>query len=80
MTTGEYGDASCKDERLWAAAELWRATGEAAYNDFFLKYYAEFLTSLDTPPAVERDRLAPDLMVLLAKALAGVGLSLAGVP
>jgi len=51
VTTGEYGDASCKDERLWAAAELWRTTGETAYNDFFLKNYAEFLPSLDSPPA-----------------------------
>ncbi|HEY1210044.1 MAG TPA: glycoside hydrolase family 9 protein [Terracidiphilus sp.] len=50
VSTGEYGDASCKDERLWAAAELWRTTGEAAYHDFFLKNYAEFLPSLDSPP------------------------------
>jgi endoglucanase len=51
VTTGEYGDASCKDERLWAAAELWRTTGESAYNEFFQKNYAEFLPSLDSPPA-----------------------------
>ena len=51
VTTGEYGDANCKDERLWAAAELWRTTGEAAYNDFFLKNYADFLPNLDSPPA-----------------------------
>jgi endoglucanase len=51
VSTGEYGDSSCKDERLWAAAELWRTTGEAQYNDFFLKNYAEFLPSLDSPPA-----------------------------
>ncbi len=51
VMTGEYGDASCKDERLWAAAELWRTTGEAAYNDFFLKQYAQFLPNLDSPPA-----------------------------
>jgi endoglucanase len=51
VSTGEYGDASCKDERLWAAAELWRTTGEAAYHDFFLKNFAEFLPSLDSPPA-----------------------------
>jgi endoglucanase len=47
---GEYADANCKDERQWAAAELWRTTGEAAYHDFFLKNYAEFLPSLDSPP------------------------------
>jgi len=51
VSTGEYGDSSCKDERLWAAAELWRTTGEAAYNDFFLKNYSEFLPDLDSPPA-----------------------------
>jgi endoglucanase len=51
VTTGEYGDKNCQDERLWAAAELWRTTGEAQYNDFFLKNYAEFLPSLDSPPA-----------------------------
>jgi len=51
VTTGEYGDASCKDERLWAAAELWRTTGEAAYHNFFLINYAEFLHNLDSPPA-----------------------------
>jgi endoglucanase len=59
VTTGEYGDASCEDERLWAAAELWRTTGEAAYNDFFLKNYAEFLPSLDSPPAENWATVAP---------------------
>ena len=59
VTTGEYGDASCKDERLWAAAELWRTTGEAAYNNFFLKNYAEFLPSLDSPPAENWASVAP---------------------
>ena len=51
VTTGEYSDASCKDERLWAAAELWRTTGEAAYHNFFLINFAEFLPNLDSPPA-----------------------------
>src|SRR5262249_20077293 len=41
ISTGEYGDNDCRDERLWAAAELWRTTGEAVYNDFFLKNYAD---------------------------------------
>ncbi len=36
--------------------------------------------ALDQPPAVERQRLSADLMVLLAKAMAVVGLNLAGVP
>jgi endoglucanase len=51
VSTGEYGDKNCRDERLWAAAELWRTTGEAQYHDFFLKNYAEFLPGLDSPPA-----------------------------
>ena len=31
--TGEYGDDCHDDERFWAAAELFRATGEARYRD-----------------------------------------------
>jgi len=31
ITTGEYGDKSDKDERYWAAAQLYRATGESKY-------------------------------------------------
>jgi endoglucanase len=50
ISTGEYGSKSCADERLWAAAELARTTGEAQYNDFFLKNYANYLGSLDSPP------------------------------
>ncbi|HXH05883.1 MAG TPA: glycoside hydrolase family 9 protein [Vicinamibacterales bacterium] len=34
VSTGEYGDSDCGDERLWAAAELWRTTGEARYRDW----------------------------------------------
>jgi endoglucanase len=51
ISTGEYGDDNCSDERLWAAAELWRTTGEAGYGDFFLKNYKAFLSQLDTAPA-----------------------------
>ena len=34
--TGEYGDANDTDERLWAAAELFEATGESGVHDAFL--------------------------------------------
>jgi endoglucanase len=34
VSTGEYGDADCSDERLWAAAELFRATGGSEYNAY----------------------------------------------
>ena len=54
-----YGDGNCKDERLWAAAELNRTTGEAAYSDFFLNNYAEFLATLDSPPAEDWNQMAP---------------------
>ena len=50
IQSGEYGSDSCLDERLWAAAELARTTGEAQYSGFFLKNYAGFLPSLDSPP------------------------------
>ncbi|HEY2944114.1 MAG TPA: glycoside hydrolase family 9 protein, partial [Vicinamibacteria bacterium] len=40
VQTGEYGDASCADERLWAAAELFRTTGGAEYNGYFAANHA----------------------------------------
>jgi endoglucanase len=41
VSTGEYGDRDCSDERLWAAAELHRTTGDEPYLTFFLAHYAE---------------------------------------
>jgi endoglucanase len=35
IRTGEYGDTDCRDEMLWAAAELWRTTGEEQYRKAF---------------------------------------------
>ena len=49
VNTGEYGDSSCRDERLWAAAELWRTTGDAVYGDYFVEQYPDFRSSSDTP-------------------------------
>jgi endoglucanase len=59
VSTGEYGDSNCKDERLWAAAELWRTTGQSAYNDFFLHEYSAYLFTLDSPPAENWAQVAP---------------------
>jgi len=42
VATGAYGDRNCADEHLWAAAELWRTTGEKQYEDYFLAHYGEF--------------------------------------
>ena len=35
VSAGDYADVSVLDNRLWAAAELYRTTGEAAYRDAF---------------------------------------------
>lgn len=37
ISTGEYGDKADSDERYWAAAELYRTTGNAVYHDAFRK-------------------------------------------
>jgi endoglucanase len=59
ITTGEYGDSNCSDERLWASAELWRTTGDAAYHQFFLNNYAAYLPGLDSPAAEDWSMMAP---------------------
>jgi endoglucanase len=58
VATGEYGDAQCSDERLWAAAELWRTTGEPAYNRYFLQNYETYLPSLRSSPPENWAQLA----------------------
>ena len=68
ISTGEYGDAACGDERLWAAAELWRTTGEARYNRYFVDHYANYLPALGALDAETWKDLAP--MGLWAYALA----------
>jgi endoglucanase len=40
VVTGEYGDRDTTDERLWAAAELFRTTGAPQYNASFVSSYA----------------------------------------
>jgi hypothetical protein len=35
---GEYADPSAQDNILWAAAELYRSTGEATYHDAYLAH------------------------------------------
>ena len=37
--TGAYDDTNDKDERLWASAELFSATGNAKYNTYFSSNY-----------------------------------------
>jgi endoglucanase len=38
--TGEYGDGDDSDERLWAAAELYLASGDTSAHAYFLANYA----------------------------------------
>ena len=46
VATGEYADRECSDDRLWAAAELWRTTKDAKYSAYFSAHYAPFLDHL----------------------------------
>lgn len=39
VVTGEYGDSSGNDEISWAAAELFRTTGDVKYSDYFVKHF-----------------------------------------
>jgi endoglucanase len=46
VATGEYGDADCGDERLWAAAELWRTTGGEPYQRYVAAHVSEYRKTL----------------------------------
>lgn len=39
ITTGDYGDLSDRDERYWAAAQLYRATGNSKYETALSEMY-----------------------------------------
>ena len=52
ISTGGYGDGDARDERLWAAAELFRTTGDTQYQDAFLalaKAWKDTLTDGEAP-------------------------------
>src|SRR5208283_5073937 len=42
ISTGMYDDANCADERLWAAAELSRTTGDSLFEDYFQAHYTSY--------------------------------------
>jgi endoglucanase len=71
VETGVYGDHSCADERLWAAAELWRTTAEIAFDRYFLEHQAAQRAAItpNNPPAWPN--VAP--LALWAYALAAKG-------
>ena len=49
--TGEYGDGNCTDERLWAAAELLRTTGETEFERAARSLTTSFAVGPDSPQA-----------------------------
>ncbi len=60
VETGAYGDRSCADERLWAAAELWRTTATTAFDRYFLEHQAAQRAAItpDEPAGVAERRAA----------------------
>ncbi len=69
VVTGEYGDNDCADERLWAAAELWRTTGDTRYQQFFVENYSPYLSKFESQPAENWAQMAT--MGLWTYALSG---------
>ncbi|MCH8567115.1 MAG: glycoside hydrolase family 9 protein [Balneolales bacterium] len=54
VSGGQYGDSSDLDERLWAAAELYKLTSKEVYLDFFIQNY-DMLSLDNIPPISWRD-------------------------
>lgn len=59
VATGEYGDRDCSDERLWAAAELWRTTQQENYQQYFLSNYTTQLPMINAVGPPSWPRVAP---------------------
>ncbi|MBV9405166.1 MAG: glycoside hydrolase family 9 protein [Acidobacteriaceae bacterium] len=59
ITTGAYGDRDCEDERLWAAAELLRTTGQPIYSHCFLTHYHQFLHTVRPDEPASWPMVAP---------------------
>ena len=69
VSTGAYGDRSCSDEILWAAAELWRTTRDDPYQRYFLANYAVAFPRIGPSGAPSWPNVAP--MALWAYVLGG---------
>lgn len=52
VSTGEYDDEDCSDERLWAAAEIWRSTGNEDAHAWFRAHARKAIRQVDAtnPP------------------------------
>jgi endoglucanase len=49
VLTGEYGDRDCSDERLWAAAELWRTDGDKDAHAYFVEHAQQAVRDVGPP-------------------------------
>jgi endoglucanase len=59
VTTGEYGNGDCSDERLWAASELWRTTSDRRYESYFLQNLDSHLATLGAASPEGWGQMAP---------------------
>ena len=59
ILTGGYGDNDCRDELLWAAAELWRTTRKSTYEGYFLAHFTEQLQTIRAVGPPSWPRVAP---------------------
>lgn len=66
IATGGYGDNDARDERLWAAAELFRTTGDAKYQDVFLKLAKEWKDTLTDGEAPGWPQVRPMALMTFA--------------
>jgi endoglucanase len=53
IRTAEYGDNDCRDEVLWATAELWRTTGDETYQQAFMALQPLSGIIIDVPSATQ---------------------------
>jgi endoglucanase len=59
VSTGEYADADCGDERLWASAELWRSTKEKVYEQYFVTHYGDYRETIRPIKPQDWEYVAP---------------------
>ena len=59
VSTGDYGDGNCADEHLWASAELWRSTGDAEFEKYFVEHYGAFRKSIKPNGPPDWGNVAP---------------------
>jgi endoglucanase len=55
IRTAEFGDTDCRDELLWATAELWRTTGDQAFHQAFKRMLPQPLSTIkiDVPSPMQ---------------------------